>query len=164
MDLYETIPRATVRGSRPKPRHRARHAESVAGPIRGRAQDRGRRQAGAQPAAPTRGRWLSGRWADAEASFGGDRASGSCQRRVSGPQRSQACPRSRWDPFSRRGQACLVGGDDPVEPVPRFVEGHRDAYEVKQLQAVQGGTLVAHAPGGPAHHRPSSAAGPLMRF
>mgnify|MGYP007076352886 CR=1 FL=1 len=40
---------------------------------------------------------------------------------------------------SAGGRACLAGGDDPIEPVPRFVENHRDAYEVKRLRAGRGG-------------------------
>ena len=40
---------------------------------------------------------------------------------------------------SAGGRACLAGGDDPIEPVPRFVEDHRDAYEVKRLRAGRGG-------------------------
>lgn len=48
-------------------------------------------------------------------------------------QRGQARPGSRWDP-SADGQACLAGGDDPVEPGPWFVENHQDAYKVKRLR------------------------------
>ena len=60
------------------------------------------------------------------------------------------------------GGRVFRGRDDPAEAAPRFVEDHRDAYEVKRLRAGGGGALVPPAPGEPAH-RPVSGARPPTR-
>lgn len=70
------------------PGDRARHAASVADLVRDRAQDRGRRQASPQPAAPATIRWLPHEQAHAGDCPGGDRASGGGERRASGSEKS----------------------------------------------------------------------------
>jgi len=72
---------------RPGSGYRAWHAASVADLVRDRAQDRGRRRAGPQPAAPATVR-CPHEQADAGDCTGGDRASGGGERRASGPEKS----------------------------------------------------------------------------
>ena len=70
------------------PGDRARQAASVADLVRDRAQDRGRRQASSQPAAPATIRWLPHEQAHAGDCPGGDRASGGGERRAAGSEKS----------------------------------------------------------------------------
>ena len=121
---------------RPGPGNRAWRAAPVAGPV-----GAGRRPACCAPALPVRPSRVAQR---------------SLPRRRSpawrlpmsgfGPGEVKPGPGSRWDP-SVGGRACSAGGDDPVEPVLRFVEDHRDSYGVKRLRAGRAGLLVLSAPG-----------------